>query len=150
MKTRTIKGFSLLEAVLTMAVIGLGFVGVTRAVGAVSASSLVANQSIIATNIAAQTLEQIIAQRDCTAIGCGYAAMLISVNITGSYNANPVPGFPGYAVSAAAQEVSGAKSGGGDDFLVPQIGSGYARVTATVSWNGGASSLKLVTVISNY
>ncbi len=145
-----ILGFSLLDALLGLALLSVGLIGMLYAFqGSVSSSGL-ADQSIIATNLARETLEKIVAQRDCQLAGCGYASTLTSINTNHTYNQNPVAGFSGYAITAVGLEVDPDSDGGTDDFLDAKSGSGYARVTVTVTWNSAANSISLVTLLGSY
>jgi prepilin-type N-terminal cleavage/methylation domain-containing protein len=144
------RGFTLVETVLTLAIVAAGLIGLIYAFGNLSAQSIVIDQTIVATNLAHETRETIIAQRDCNEAGCGYSATLASINTTNTYDANPVPGFPGYAIDTSALEVDPDSDGGTDDFLDAKPGSGYARVTTQVSWNGGANSINVETLITSY
>lgn len=143
-------GFSLLDSLLGLALLGAGFVGILYAFQGSSRSSLLADQSIIASNLARETMERIIAQRDCNLGGCGYASTLTSINTSQTYNQNPVSGFSNYAITATALEVNPDSDGVTDDFLDAQLGSGYARITVTVTWSSGANSLSLVSLIASY
>ncbi|MES2503989.1 MAG: type II secretion system protein [Myxococcota bacterium] len=143
------KGFSLVESVLAMVIIGAGFVGVVMAIPGMARTSLLADQSIVATNLAAEALEKVMARRDCNAAGCGYASTIAAIAANG-YNANPVSGFTGYVLTVTVLEVNPDADTGTDDFLDANVGSGYARVTAQVNFNNNANTIKLATMITNY
>lgn len=147
---RKISGFVLLDALLGLALLGAGLLGILYAFQGSVSSSLLADQSMIATNLARETLEKIIAQRDCNLSGCGYGATLTSINTNHSYDQNPVSGFSNYIVNTSALEVDPDSDGGTDDFLDAKSGSGYARVTVTVSWDSAAHSISLATLITSY
>ncbi len=147
---KAIEGFTLIEAVLSIAVIGVGLVGMLYAFQGSVNSSLVADQTVIATNIARETMERIIAQRDCNESGCGYAATLTSINTSNTYDENPVSGFAGFVLDSTALEVNPDDDDNSDDFLDASAGSGYARVTVQVSWNNGNRSIQLATLITDY
>ncbi len=139
------RGFTLIEAVLSLGVMAIGLLGVIYAFQGMSRSSVLADQTVIASNIARATLDKIAAKRDAS----GYASAFSAV-IGGNFNQNPVANHPSFAVTATTYEVNPDKDGGTDDFLDASPGSGYARVTVTVSWNNGANSLVVVTLIANY
>jgi Tfp pilus assembly protein PilV len=143
-------GFALLDALLGVALLAAGVIGLLYVFQGSASSSLLADQTVIATNLARETMETIIAQRDCNLSGCGYAATLTSINTTQTYNQSPVTGFTRYTASATALEVDPDSDGGTDDFLDASPGSGYARVTVTVSWNSAANSIQLVTLLGNH
>ena len=138
-------GFTLIEAVLSIALLGVGLVGIIFAFQGAASSSLLADQTVVATNIARDTLERIVQQRNVS----GYAATRTSID-GGTYNANPVAGFTGYVLTTTESEVNPDDDSATDDFLNAQAASGYARVTTVVSWNSAANSIRLVTLIVNY
>lgn len=139
------KAFSLLESVLAMLIIGAGFIAVTKSFGGTGQSTVLAEQTVVAINLASEALERIAAQRD----NAGYAATLVSIN-SGVYTQNPVSGFSAYSISTTATEVSGSSSALPDSFTTAQSGSGYARITVTVTWNSTRNSVKLETLIAEY
>ena len=124
-------GFTLLDALLGLVLLASGLVGMLYAFQGSISSSFLADQSVVAINLARQTLEKVSAQRDCNLSGCGYAATLVSIT-TNAYNQNPVPGFPGYTITTSAYEVNPGIGGLIDDFLSVLPGSGYMRITVVV------------------
>lgn len=144
-----IRGFTLIEAVLSLSLLAVGLFGLLYSFQGAVSSSGITDQSYIATNLARETLETIIARRDCEQSGCGYASTLSAIQAN-SYNASPVTGFPGYNVTTTAVEVSPGTSSDSTNFTVPTSGSGYARVTVTVSFNNGTNTVTLVTLMANY
>ena len=144
------KGFTLIESVLAIAIIGVGIIGFFLAFSGLMSSALLVDQTVIATSLAGETMEEIIAQRDCSQPGCGYAATLTSINTNNDYDKNPVPGFTAYIIDTAALEVDADNDNNTDDFLDASPGSGYARVTVNVSWNNGAESIEIVTIMADY
>lgn len=139
------RGFTLIEAVLSLAVMAVGLLGVLYAFQSMSRSSVLADQTVIASNIARATIDQIIAKRDAS----GYAAALSAIT-SGTFNQNPATNHPGYVVTVTAYEVDPDKDGGTDDFLDASANSGYARVTVATAWNNNANSMNLVTLIADY
>lgn len=139
------KGFTLIEAVLSIAFIGIGLVGLLYAYQGAARSSLLADQTVIATNIARGTIERIVHRR----LQGSYSNALTDIN-NAVYDENPVSGFSGYVLDSSVLEVDSDDDDTVDDFLDASPGSGYARVTVQVSWNNGASSIRLVTVIADY
>lgn len=144
------RGFSLIESTLSMLIIGAGFVAIVTSFQDSSQTSLLADQTIVASNLAAETMEKIFAQRDCNNAGCGYTSTLTSINTSNAYDYNPVTGFTGYVIDSTALEVNADADAGTDDFLDASSGSGYARVTVQVSWNNGANSISLASLMANY
>lgn len=147
------KGFTLIEAVLSIALIGIGLVGVLYPFHGAVSSALKADQTTVGLNLARDTLEQIIARRDCNEASCGYASTLSAVT-SGIYDLNPVPGFAGFTIDASAVEVDPDDDDTVDDFGATaadyQSGSGVARVTVVVRWNNGNDRVQLVTLMANY
>lgn len=139
------KGFTLIEAVLSIAFIGIGLVGLLYAYQGAARSSLLADQSVIATNIARGTIERIVHKR----LQDSYSAAVTDIT-NGVFDENPVSGFTGYVLDSSVLEVDSDDDDTVDDFLDVSVGSGYARVTVQVSWNNGASSIRLVTLIADY
>jgi len=146
---KALKGFTLIEGVLGIAIIGVGLAGLLMAFPTLIHSSLLLDQTAVATNIARETMETIMAQRDCDEPGCGYSATLTSIG-NNTYDANPVTGFASYALDTTVLEVDPDNDDDVDDFLDPLPGSGYARVTVLVSFNNGSNSISLATLISDY
>lgn len=142
-------GFSLLDALLGLALLSAALIGLMYIFQGSVSSSLLADQSIVATNLARETLEKIIAQRDCNLAGCGYAATLAAINAN-TYDYNPVSGLSGYVIDSTALEVDPDSDGTTDDFLDALPGSNYARITVTVSWNNSVNSISMVTLLTSY
>jgi hypothetical protein len=133
-----------------MVIIGAGFVAIITAFQGSSKNSLLTDQTLVASNLAAETMDKIFAQRDCNNAGCKYASTLASINTSNTYDYNPAIGFAGYVIDSTALEVNPDADAGTDDFLDASAGSGYARVTVTVTWNNGANSISLVSLMANY
>lgn len=142
------RGFTLIEAVLSLGILSIGLIGVMYAFHGMGTSSLLADQSVIASNISRGALEKVIANRDSD----GYWWALSNIQ-NGVFDQNPVTNYPPntYSLTVSAYEVDPDKDAGAtDDFLDPMVWSGYARVTSTVSWNNGQNTLSLVTLIANH
>lgn len=140
------RGFTLIEAVLSLGIMTFGLLGVIYAFHGMGVSSVLADQTVVASNIARGAIEKVIAKRDAS----GYSAALSALT-SGSFDQNPVMNYSPYSLSVGGYEVDPDKDPGmTDDFLDASLGSGFARVTATVTWNGGKNSLTLVTIIANY
>lgn len=139
------RGFTLIEVVLSIGLLAVGLVGVMISFQGAARSSILADQTVIATNLARGALERIVANRDAN----GYPSTLTAI-ASGTYNETGAPDFPDYSVECIALEVNPDVDGGTDDFLDASPGSGYARVTATASWNAGGNKISLFTLIANY
>jgi prepilin-type N-terminal cleavage/methylation domain-containing protein len=140
------KGFTLIEAAISIAIIGAGMVGMLYAYQGVVRNSLIADQSVIAANIAREALEKISMRKMYDEFG----PTLTAINTTGTYDENPVTGFAAYVLDCNAVQVNQDDDDNTDDFLDALGGSWVARVTCTVTWNGGNNNFKLVTLITDY
>jgi type II secretory pathway pseudopilin PulG len=142
---RTCCGVTLIEAVLTIAIIGAGLLGVMYMFSGGTRSSLLADQNIVAANLAREKIEQIIADRANKGYATTIATSYSDGQLTGSYSV--------YTRNVTIQEKDPDADGGDDDFLdncaIPAC-QGYARVTVTVSWNGGNNIVKEETLIADY
>lgn len=131
---------------MSLGVMAIGLLGVIYAFHGMGESSVLADQTVVASNIARGAIEKVIAKRDAN----GYAATLAAIS-SGSFNQNPVTNYPPYSLTVSAYEVNPDKDvGATDDFLDVSPGSGYARVTVNMTWNVGRNSMNLVTIIANY
>lgn len=142
------RGFTLIEAVLSLGILSVGLIGVMYAFQGMGTSALLADQTVIASNISRGALENVIASRNAN----GYAAALAAIQ-NGNFNQNPATNYPlnSYTLTVTTYEVDPDKDAGAtDDFLDAMAGSGYARVTSTVSWNNGQKTVSLVTVMANH
>lgn len=127
----------MIEAVLTLAIIGAGVLGVLYMFAGSSKSALYADQVVVASNLAREKMDQVISER----ITDGYAA-----TIAKNFNDGPIFGI--YNRTVTFKEIDPDITGTSDDFDTLSGGSGYARVTVTVTW--GARSVRLVSLIANY
>lgn len=140
------RGFTLIEAALSLAILSIGLIGVMYAFKGMGTSSALADQTVIASNLARGGLEKIMAYRDAH----GYNGAIAAI-ANGSFDQNPVPNYVPYSLDATSLEVDpDADVAAADDFLDASPGSGFARVTSAVSWNGGLNTLSLVMVIAEH
>lgn len=146
MKTR---GFTIIEAVLALSLLAVGLFGLLYSFQGSMTSSLLVEQSYVATNLARATMETIIARRDSSLSGGGYADTLSAIQ-AGSFNQSPVAGFTGYTVTATALEVDPGTSNDATNFTVAMANSGFARVTVAATFNGGTGTLNIVSLMANY
>ncbi len=139
---KNIVGVTLIEAVMTIAIFAAGLVGVMYIFFGSTTSSLLADQTVVASNLAREKMEQIIADRAnngyAATIATGYSDGLL----TGNYNI--------YTRNVAILEVDPDVDGGTDDFLDASAGSGYARVTVTVTWGSGSQVVKEEALLADY
>jgi len=125
-------GFTLIEAIITLVVLSIAAVGVlsvfTTGIQG-SANPLVLDQTV---QLAQEKMEEAVALRKSG----GFAAI---------NSINPgVPAFPAPFNTYAWSRVVDC-----DPTFAP-CPAQYQRVTVTVSWNAGADSVSLVTLIANY
>jgi len=125
-------GFTLIEAIITLVVLSIAAVGVlsvfTTGIQG-SANPLVLDQAV---QLAQEKMEEAVALRKSG----GFAAI---------NSINPgVPAFPAPFNTYAWSRVVDC-----DPTFAP-CPAQYQRVTVTVSWNAGADSVSLVTLIANY
>jgi Tfp pilus assembly protein PilV len=137
----TKRGVTLIEAVLAIAIIGAGLIGVMMVFSGGTKSALVSDQSIIASNLAREKMEQIVADR----VNKGYATTIATNYSDGALGGN----YSAYTRNVTITEVDPNQTTANDDFLVALPGSGYARVTVVVGW-GASESVKLETLLANY
>jgi len=134
------RGLTLIEALLTIALIGAGLIGVMYVFHGGTRASLIADQTIVASNLAQEKIEQIISDR----ANKGYAATIAT-----NYTDGQLPGeFDEFTRTVTIQEVDPDDDDAVDDFLDASPGSGYARVTVIVAH--GSESVKLETLIADY
>jgi Tfp pilus assembly protein PilV len=144
-----ILGFTLIEAILAIALFAAGMFGLLYAFEGGVANSLLADQTYVAANLAQEAAEKIIANRDSSLAGGGYTSTLTNIQ-SNSYNASPVSGFTNYNLTVTALEVDPGVSAASTNFTAASPGSGYARVTITVTFNNGANFVQLVTLMAQY
>lgn len=148
-KSFALKGFTLIEGIISISIIGIGFGGLLMAFPKLIHTSLLLDQTIIATNLAREAMEKVIAKKDCQASGCGYSNTLSAID-SNDFDENPVSGFSNYVLDTSYIEVDSDDDDNQDDFLDALASSGYARVSVSVSWNNGDKSIKLDTLIADY
>src|SRR3989338_1758963 len=79
------KGFTLIEGVLSILIIGVGLIGVLYVFSGSTKSSLQADQIAVAQNLAEEKLETIIADKANT----NYTTVINNIN-SGAYNDGPI------------------------------------------------------------
>ncbi len=130
-------GFTLIEIIMVIIVLGIASYGVLTIFINALRGSAYPLQGVQAVELAKEKLEIIMA--DKYASPTGYSDL-----ITANYpNEAPVAGFPEFNRSAAFAEVDG------NDLTTASPGSGFMKITVTVSW-GVADSVSLETVATDY
>lgn len=118
-------GFTLIEAILTLGVLAAGLLGVLLLYHQNVARSGEMEQTLVATLLAQERLEQIIHDKKYQ----GYA-FINSSNYPVTEELTP-EGFPGYLRTLTIVEVNTT------DLTTPRVGSGYKRVAVGVQIPGG-------------
>lgn len=119
------KGFTLIEAILTLTILASGIVGVLTLYQRNIAKSDEMEQTLIATLLAQEKLEQIVQDKKYK---------LYPYIITANYPVTEdltAEGYPAYTRTTTIQEVNSG------NLTTPQSGTGYKRVTVGVSVTGG-------------
>lgn len=128
------RGFTLVEAILTVVIIGGGLVGVMVLYQNATRSSMQSDVAIEAMYLAREKMEQTVA----TKVLSGYGA------ITGSLTESVSVGGRTFTRIRSIAEVSGT------DLMTSQSGSGYKSVEVTVRWgNAATEQVTLKTILSN-
>ncbi|MBU0505398.1 MAG: type II secretion system protein [bacterium] len=135
----TNRGLTLIEATLAIAIIGAGMIGMMYSFTGGSRSSVMADQTIIAANLAKEKIDEIVADRTIN----GYPA-----TITTSYTDGPI--YSIFSRTVTITEVDPDDDDDVDDFLDASPGSGYARVTVAVTWTGSTEKVQMSTLIAEY
>lgn len=137
-KSGTRRGGTLIEAIAAVVILS---VAIPPMLWALQGAHTTRADPVLATRarwLAAEKLEDIIADRHSTARGYSYVT-------GGSYPAeNSVSGFAGFSRSVSIVETGASLSG---------AGTGYKTVTVTVGWRNGrgqATSCALATVLTSY
>lgn len=135
--------FTLIEAIIAMVILSVAVPAMLLAIRTVHDKRAAPILSSRARWLAAEKLEDVIADRNSSTRGFGY---LISAN----YLSEPtIAGFPGFSRSVWLSQT-------GADLQTP--GTGYMNITVTVTWNEGpggggagtARSLALGTVLTSF
>ena len=130
-------GFTFVEAVIAIVVIGIGLVGLTT-IFANSAQNVAGiDQSVTATYLASERLEQLISNRHAG----GYNTVAVGTTTEAS-----VAGFAGFSRVTTIQFVQPS----GSIFDVVQSDAGYKKIQVTVSWVAPAGSVVLESLVTNW
>jgi len=130
------KGFSLIETIMVIVVLGIASYGLLNVFISGLRESASPLQGVQAIELAKEKLETIFSEKFDTAKGYSYLA-------AGNYPPEtPINGFAGFNRTVTFTEVSGT------DLVTPSPGSGFKRITVTVSW--GSDSVTLESVAADY
>lgn len=131
------KGFSLVEAVLSSVVLGVGLLAGLLVFENASANTLYSDFTTIATQTANQKIEEIMADKE----SLGYAGIT-----EGDYPDEELTSPYVLNRDITIYEVSSA------DYETPEVGSGLKRVEVSVCWNDCSSShsVTVSTLLADY
>ena len=118
-------GFTLIEAVLTLSVLAVGLMGILTLYQQNIGKANEMEQTLVATELAQEKLEQIILDKKYKLY-----AFITAANYTSPENMS-AQGFPGYTRTTTILEVDPS------DMVSAQSGSGYKKITVSVSVTGG-------------
>ncbi|MBL0869504.1 MAG: prepilin-type N-terminal cleavage/methylation domain-containing protein [Phycisphaerales bacterium] len=137
-RARSVRAFTLIELLIAVVVLAIATPPLVLALSDASVRRSSRTLDERARWLAAERLEEIIADRHSAARGYGYVA-------AGNYPAqSTISGFPGFS-----RQVSVTTTGA--NFALG--GTGYKTVTVTVNWTdprGGAKSFALSSVVTDY
>lgn len=136
------KGFSLIELVLVVVIVGIAAAGMMTLFGSGtgrSADPLLQNQAL---QLAQERVETVLADRANPARGFPY---IVPANYPAE---SPVAGFPGFSRTVTVACVTAADLNTPTG-LPPPCASGYARVTVAVA-QAVLGSLAVDTLVTNY
>ena len=131
------KGFTLIEAILTVVLLSFGLVGGLTLFKNATDNSLVKDYQVVASQLASEKLESILLDKKTL----GYNA-IIQANYP---NENLPAPYQNFTRSVTIQEVQAS------DLSTAQAGSGYKRIDVHVTWGAQAyQTIIISTVVSNY
>ncbi len=135
MKTR---GFTLLEIIMAIVVLGIFAPAIIFAITAPLAQSTWDDKQVKATMLVQERMEDVFAAKANNALSLGYPSI-----IAANYPAEtPVSGFTGFDRTTTITEVAGS------DLSTASSGSGFKKVQVSVTWTGGTASA--TTVLGSY
>jgi len=124
------RGFTLIESVLVLSLISFGLLGILTLFQKNISRSGDREFLLEATTLAQDKMETLIAAKKYNLY-----ASITSTNYPAAPEDLTSVGFPGFSRTTTIQEVSKT------DFTITQAGSGYKKITVTVSWTGGLVTL---------
>lgn len=131
------RGFSLVEAVLTVLILAIGFMGSLVVTQNITLNALNSNKNIVGVQLANEKLETIMADKQFRGFSYVDNSHYIIESLTPPYN--------GYSRSVNIVEVQPA------DLLTPMTGSGIKKVIVTVVWGSLSHQKTVVTgMVSKY
>lgn len=136
-KYRNNKGLTFLDAILSVLVLSIGFWTCLQTLQIITVSSVATDQSIVATQLAKEKVEAIMADKEFK----GYTYILSSNYPLETF---PVP-FLAFSRSVIITEVDANNPN------VPMMGSGVKRVEVNVSWGAAPHERVLMSgIVAKY
>lgn len=131
------KGFTLLEAVLSVVILGIGFLTTMMLIENISISAINSDRNIVSAQLANEKLETILADKKFRGFSYVDNSHYPAESLTGPY--------AGYKRKVFVSEV---QSG---DLFTPMPGSGIKRVLVTVFWGSTpAEQVNVTGMVSKY
>ena len=131
-------GFTLIETIAAVVILTIAIPPMLWSIRQAHVQRVNPMQVSKARWLATEKLEDIIADRHSTTRGYGYI-------VAGNYpTENPIAGFPSFSRSISITETAADLS---------SAGTGYKKVTATVSWTDATAtsqSLQISTIVTDY
>lgn len=141
------KGISFIEVLLSLVILAIGVVGILYLYSFVTRNALSTDQSLVAINLAREKIEQITADR----ANKGYT--LVAITRGDSYYSEEGPisaPYNMYSRYVQFQFIDPPAGPGGDFSTIYPTDLGYLKIKVTVTWNQGADSVSLASIISNW
>ncbi|MBI1909354.1 MAG: prepilin-type N-terminal cleavage/methylation domain-containing protein [Deltaproteobacteria bacterium] len=128
-------GFTFIEAILVVVILGFGLVGLMTLYSNIFTTSVVTDQTLTATYLANEKLEELIAQRELN----GYASLA-----TGTTTESPVASFPNFNRTTVVSFITPS----GNSFIPSGVDVGYKQIAVTVT--GFGQSRLVLTFVTNW
>ncbi|MBI2343771.1 MAG: type II secretion system protein [Deltaproteobacteria bacterium] len=131
------RGFTLVDSILMMLVVGIGMAGLMAYFTSVNQQMLDGDMTVKASVLAQEKMDQVIADK----MYQGYNTIL-----NANYPQEALVGdFTGFTRTTAIQEVDP------NDLITPLAGSGLKRINITVGWgNAAAQQITVTTLVTTY
>jgi prepilin-type N-terminal cleavage/methylation domain-containing protein len=139
-----IRGFTFVEIILVIVIMAIAIPALVSAVSLISQDQVNPMGATVATTLAQEGMEAVIAMKQSNCATCGYAS--IAVNTPPGTAFTAIPGFPDYQIQTNVALVDANINPSGVDL-------GYKQVTVTVHPVGVGPSVPdavLTTVLTNY
>ena len=128
------KGFTLIEAIISILIIGVAFMGFGYVLSNMDQSSLTADLSVVAAELARDKMEELVAQK----ANSGYAA------VTSQASQSITQGTWDFSRDVVVSYVDA------NTLSASGVDTGYKKVVVNVSWGAGSgSTISLQTLFTN-